>query len=118
MNSLQLFSSSSVTLQLFYSLLPLASLVPLAVSLLLGILCFSFHLHFQDGSHSLRQGQIIEINANLPDSSNAGGNKICAKEPCGFSDAQSNSEEAKERLASMRKLLMSAGFCVLFMAVG
>ncbi|CAN1822631.1 hypothetical protein LINPERHAP1_LOCUS30050 [Linum perenne] len=85
---------------------------------LLCIPCLYLYCEFSDGSHSPRQGQIIEINADLPDSSNAGGNKICAEAPCGFSDAQSNSEEAKERSASMRKLLMSAGFCVLFMAVG
>ncbi|CAN1302246.1 hypothetical protein LINPERPRIM_LOCUS25367, partial [Linum perenne] len=62
-----LFSSSSVTLQLF-SLFKIstfrlpnrsgctcrASLVPLAVSLLLGILCFSFHLHSQEMNDSDR----------------------------------------------------------------
>ncbi|CAN0889337.1 Metal tolerance protein 1 [Linum grandiflorum] len=67
--------------------------------------------------HSPRQGQIIEINADLQHSSNVGGSKVCAEAPCGFSDTQSNSEEARERTASMRKLLMAVGFCVLFMAV-
>ncbi|CAL1415028.1 unnamed protein product [Linum trigynum] len=69
---------------------------------------------------SPRHRQIIEIDAHLASDSNnnVGGYKICAEAPCGFSDAlSSNSEEAKERTASMRKLLMAVAFCVLFMAV-
>ncbi|CAI0394207.1 unnamed protein product [Linum tenue] len=69
---------------------------------------------------SPRRRQIIETDAHLPPdgNSNVGGNKICAEAPCGFSDAlSSNSEEARERAASMRKLLMAVGFCVVFMAV-
>ncbi|CAL1358602.1 unnamed protein product [Linum trigynum] len=71
---------------------------------------------------SPRRRQVIEIDAHLPGSSgNVGGggySKICAEAPCGFSDAlSSNSEEARERAASMRKLLMAVGFCVIFMAV-
>lgn len=65
-----------------------------------------------------QQGQIIEINVDVPDGErNEGGNKICSEAPCGFSDAGTSSKSAQERSASMRKLLIAVALCVIFMSV-
>lgn len=67
----------------------------------------------QMDAHSSQHGQIIEINADLPDA----GRKICCESPCGFSDAGSISKDSKERSTSMRKLMMAVILCVIFMTV-
>lgn len=62
--------------------------------------------------------QIIEISVDVP----AGGrstrsSKICGEAPCGFSDSGTSSKDAKERSASMRKLLIAVILCAIFMTV-
>ncbi|OAY48929.1 metal tolerance protein 1 [Manihot esculenta] len=64
-----------------------------------------------------QHGQIIEINVDVPDGgSTVGRSRICGEAPCGFSDGGANSKDAKERSASMRKLLIAVALCVLFMS--
>ncbi|KAE8694671.1 Metal tolerance protein A2 [Hibiscus syriacus] len=64
------------------------------------------------------QGQIIEIRGDVPAAETSlGGSTICAGAACGFSDAQTISKDAKERSASMRKLLTAVVLCVVFMSV-
>ncbi|KAL5766111.1 hypothetical protein ACOSP7_016728 [Xanthoceras sorbifolium] len=61
---------------------------------------------------------IIEVCRDVPaGESSVVGSKICGGAPCGFSDAKTNSKDAKERSASMRKLLMAVVLCVIFMSV-
>ncbi|XP_065860029.1 metal tolerance protein 1 isoform X2 [Euphorbia lathyris] len=63
-------------------------------------------------------GQIIEISVDVPDGeTRVVGSKVCGEAPCGFSDAGVISKDAKERSASMRKLLMAVALCVVFMSV-
>lgn len=60
----------------------------------------------------------IEVHGDLPAmQTHLGGSKICGGTSCGFSDARTSSKEAKERSASMRKLLMAVILCVVFMSV-
>ncbi|XVE64566.1 hypothetical protein DITRI_Ditri07aG0110700 [Diplodiscus trichospermus] len=64
------------------------------------------------------QGQIIEIRGDVPAADTSlGGSAVCGGAVCGFSDAQSSSKDAKERAASMRKLLMAVVLCIIFMSV-
>ncbi|GMI95336.1 metal tolerance protein 1, ZINC TRANSPORTER OF ARABIDOPSIS THALIANA 1 [Hibiscus trionum] len=64
------------------------------------------------------QGQIIEIRGDVPSAETGlGGSAVCGGAACGFSDAQTISKDAKERSASMRKLLMAVVLCVIFMSV-
>ncbi|XWS50198.1 hypothetical protein CRYUN_Cryun12cG0068300 [Craigia yunnanensis] len=64
------------------------------------------------------QGHIIEICGDVPAAETSlGGSTICGGAACGFSDAQSSSKDAKERAASMRKLLIAVVLCVVFMSV-
>ncbi|KAK1306900.1 Metal tolerance protein 1 [Acorus calamus] len=46
-----------------------------------------------------------------------GGTKVCGGAPCGFSDSGANSKDARERSASMRKLLIAVVLCIVFMSV-
>ncbi|XP_031251057.1 metal tolerance protein 1 isoform X4 [Pistacia vera] len=67
---------------------------------------------------SSQHGQIIEISVDVSDGARSpGGSKICGEAPCGLADARTNSKEAKERAASMRKLLIAVALCVVFMSV-
>ncbi|KAL5701675.1 Metal tolerance protein 1 [Ranunculus cassubicifolius] len=60
----------------------------------------------------------IEINGDLPaEVQGVRVNRTCAGATCGFSDSASNSKDAKERSASMRKLLIAVALCVVFMIV-
>ncbi|XP_047338660.1 metal tolerance protein 1-like [Impatiens glandulifera] len=43
--------------------------------------------------------------------------KFCGEVKCGFSDSKNSSNEEQERTASMRKLGIAVGLCVIFMAV-
>ncbi|XP_072980400.1 metal tolerance protein 1-like isoform X2 [Typha angustifolia] len=62
--------------------------------------------------------QIIEANIDVPASaSGVGGTKICGRAACDFSSSKANSKEAKERSASMRKLLIAVVLCIIFMSV-
>ncbi|KAE8663296.1 Metal tolerance protein 1 [Hibiscus syriacus] len=64
------------------------------------------------------QGQIIEIRGDVPAAeTSVGGSTICGGAACGFSDAQTISKDAKERSASMRKLLTAVVLCIVFMSV-
>ncbi|OAY82205.1 Metal tolerance protein 1 [Ananas comosus] len=64
------------------------------------------------------RSQTIEINIDVPDGiSEAAGNKICRGASCDFSDSKTSSKDAKERSASMRKLLMAVALCLVFMTV-
>lgn len=50
-------------------------------------------------------GRIIDMHVDVPDvKTSLGGSRICAGATCGFSDAKTSSEDAKERGASMKKL--------------
>ncbi|XP_054796034.1 metal tolerance protein 1-like [Prosopis cineraria] len=65
-----------------------------------------------------RDAQVIEIRGHASDGGRAlGGSKVCGEAPCGFSDAGSISRDSKERLTSMRKLLMAVILCVVFMSI-
>ncbi|KAJ6831167.1 metal tolerance protein 1-like [Iris pallida] len=61
--------------------------------------------------------QVIDINSDVPGVSGTGGSKSCRVTTCGLSDSGSNSRDAKDRQASMRKLLIAVILCVIFMAV-
>lgn len=70
-----------------------------------------------DMQHS-EHGHIIEVSGDVRvEEKSSGASKICGEAPCGFSDAKSNSKDAKERSDSMRKLLIAVVLCILFMAV-
>ncbi|KAK1559150.1 hypothetical protein Q3G72_011187 [Acer saccharum] len=70
-----------------------------------------------EGQNS-QHGQIIEINVDVPGrEGNLTGSKICGEAPCGFSDAGTNSKDAKERSDSIRKLLIAVALCVVFMSM-
>ena len=61
---------------------------------------------------------IIEVSRDLRAvESSLAGSKICGGAPCGFSDAKASSKDAKERSASMRKLLIAVVLCIIFMGV-
>ncbi|KAF5451829.1 hypothetical protein F2P56_026894 [Juglans regia] len=63
-------------------------------------------------------GQIIEISIDVPTGeTSTGGSKFCGEVPCGLSDTGSKSKDARERSASMRKLLIAVVLCVVFMSV-
>lgn len=63
-------------------------------------------------------GHIIEVCGDVPASATSlAVSKICGEAPCGFSDAKASSKDAKERSASMRKLLIAVVLCVIFMTV-
>lgn len=66
------------------------------------------------------EGHVIEILSSAPTYSErgaAGVSKGCEGAGCGFSDAKTSSNDAQERSASMRKLLIAVILCVIFMAV-
>ncbi|XP_062091281.1 metal tolerance protein 1-like isoform X2 [Humulus lupulus] len=65
-------------------------------------------------------GQIIEIRGEISDgagSSGGGSSKICGEVYCGLAEVGSNSKDAKERSAAMRKLLIAVALCLVFMSV-
>ncbi|XP_068650129.1 metal tolerance protein 1-like [Aristolochia californica] len=65
-----------------------------------------------------QRGQVVEISGDVrSEVPNSGGNKICAGAACGFSDTETASKDAKERSASMRKLLMAVSLCIVFMSI-
>ncbi|KAF6159652.1 hypothetical protein GIB67_034614 [Kingdonia uniflora] len=65
-----------------------------------------------------QHGHIIEISRPNPvEEPSEGGPKVCAGAACGFSDSGTSSKDAKERSASMRKLLIAVVLCVIFMSV-
>lgn len=86
-------------------------------SLLLHVLlCMKiFQMEVQTSSH----GNIIEIRADVSygEGTSGGAIKFCGEAPCGLSDAGSSSKDAKERSASMRKLLIAVSLCLVFMSV-
>lgn len=64
------------------------------------------------------QGHIIEVCGDIsPRETGRVGIKVCDEAPCGFSDAKTSSKDAKERAASMRKLVIAVVLCVIFMTV-
>lgn len=73
---------------------------------------------FQMEAQNSEHGHIIEVHGVVPDEDKSfRGIKICGEAPCGFSDAKASSKDAQERSASMRKLLIAVGLCVVFMTV-
>lgn len=75
-------------------------------------------MNFQMGEQTSQTGQIIEISVDVPTGEGStGGSKFCGEAACGFSDAGSYSKDAKERSASIRKLLIAVILCVVFMSV-
>ncbi|KAK6285872.1 hypothetical protein POUND7_012051 [Theobroma cacao] len=62
--------------------------------------------------------QFVEIIVDAADEERSvGGSKICGETTCGFSDAGTNSKDAEERSASMRKLFIAVALCIIFMSV-
>ncbi|KAL4565104.1 hypothetical protein LXL04_029188 [Taraxacum kok-saghyz] len=60
----------------------------------------------------------VDISAAVPPKENhQTTNKVCGGAPCGFSDSNTTSMEAKERSASMWKLWCGVILCVIFMSV-
>ncbi|XP_030443096.1 metal tolerance protein 1-like isoform X2 [Syzygium oleosum] len=72
-----------------------------------------FKMEARSGEHE----HIIEVYGELPAETGRGGIKICGEAPCGFSDSSTSSQDAKERSASMRKLLVAVVLCIIFMTV-
>ncbi|KAJ8479831.1 hypothetical protein OPV22_023558 [Ensete ventricosum] len=69
-------------------------------------------------SQTSEVAQLIEVDMDVPPGvSGLGGNKICGGASCDFSDIRTSSKDAKERSASMRKLLMAVILCIIFMSV-
>lgn len=66
-------------------------------------------------SHEHRS-HIIEVGRDEPDEGK-GGTKVCEGVPCGFSDSKISDKDARERSASMRKLLIAVVLCIIFMSV-
>ncbi|XP_022757626.1 metal tolerance protein 1-like [Durio zibethinus] len=65
-----------------------------------------------------QHGQFVEISVDVADGERSVvGSKICGDTPCGFSDAGTNSKDAEERSASMRKLFIAVALCIIFMSV-
>lgn len=63
-------------------------------------------------------GHIIEVHDDAPTTqSGSVGNTACAGAPCGFTDSTTSSKDAQERSASIRKLLIAVGLCIVFMIV-
>ncbi|KAL2458333.1 Inorganic diphosphatase [Forsythia ovata] len=63
-------------------------------------------------------GHNIEVSVDAAATEKAfGGSKVCGDAPCGFSDAKTSSQDAQERSASMRKLLVAVVLCIVFMSV-
>lgn len=74
-----------------------------------------FVLQMEKSSHG---SHIIELDMDLPAGvSGIDGNKICGGASCDFSDSRNSSKDAKERSASMKKLLLVVILCVIFMSV-
>ncbi|KAG6749680.1 metal tolerance protein 1-like [Populus alba x Populus x berolinensis] len=63
-----------------------------------------------------QHGHPVEISVDILDGEMSGGSKGCGEAPCGFSDTGNNSQNAKERSASMRKLWISVVLCIVFMS--
>ncbi|OMP11776.1 Cation efflux protein [Corchorus capsularis] len=65
-----------------------------------------------------QHGQVVEISVDITSGERSvGGSKICGDAPCGFSDASTNSKDAEERSANMRKLFIAVALCIIFMSV-
>ncbi|XVF72935.1 hypothetical protein PTKIN_Ptkin12aG0160600 [Pterospermum kingtungense] len=65
-----------------------------------------------------QHGVYVEISVDAANEERrVGGSKICGETPCGFSDAGTNSKDAEERSASMRKLFIAVALCIVFMTV-
>ncbi|ERN19359.1 hypothetical protein AMTRI_Chr09g22700 [Amborella trichopoda] len=63
-------------------------------------------------------GQVIEIIGDVPvGRPSQGASKSCGAAACGFSDAVSSAKDSKERMASMRKLVMAVVLCIIFMSI-
>jgi len=69
-------------------------------------------------SHNPSHSQIAEVKMDISASaSGAAGNKFCKGAACDFSDSSNSSKDAKERSASMRKLIIAVILCIIFMTV-
>ncbi|GER26245.1 zinc transporter [Striga asiatica] len=70
-----------------------------------------------EAQHS-EHAHIIEVSTDITSTERSyGGSKVCEGATCGFSDARTTSRDAKERSASMKKLLVAVVLCVIFMSV-
>ncbi|KAI3812874.1 hypothetical protein L1987_17587 [Smallanthus sonchifolius] len=66
----------------------------------------------------VEDGHSVDMCADVPSEENRhAGTKVCGGAPCGFSDAKTSSQEAKERSASMWKLWGGVILCFIFMGV-
>uniref|UniRef100_A0A0E0PH03 Uncharacterized protein n=1 Tax=Oryza rufipogon TaxID=4529 RepID=A0A0E0PH03_ORYRU len=69
-------------------------------------------------SHNSAPPQIAEVRMDISSSTSvAAGNKVCRGAACDFSDSSNSSKDARERMASMRKLIIAVILCIIFMAV-
>ncbi|KAK4400233.1 Metal tolerance protein A2 [Sesamum angolense] len=67
---------------------------------------------------NVEHGHVIEVCADVPTTeTGSSGTKVCEGATCGFSDAKASSKDAKERSASMKKLLIAVVLCIIFMSV-
>ncbi|KAL0446562.1 UNVERIFIED_CONTAM: Metal tolerance protein A2 [Sesamum latifolium] len=67
---------------------------------------------------NVEHGHVIEVCADVPTTeTGSSGSKVCEGATCGFSDAKTSSKDAKERSASMKKLLIAVVLCIIFMSV-
>ncbi|KAL0409180.1 UNVERIFIED_CONTAM: Metal tolerance protein A2 [Sesamum radiatum] len=67
---------------------------------------------------NVEDGHVIEVCADVPTTeTGSSGSKVCEGATCGFSDAKTSSKDAKERSASMKKLLIAVVLCIIFMSV-
>ncbi|XP_020578903.1 metal tolerance protein 1-like [Phalaenopsis equestris] len=71
------------------------------------------------GERAMASSQVSEVNIDvIPGSSAAAtGNKVWGGPACDFSDSKNSSKDARERSASMKKLLMAVVLCIIFMTV-
>ncbi|XP_006654001.1 metal tolerance protein 1 [Oryza brachyantha] len=69
-------------------------------------------------SHNSVPPQIAEVRMDISSSTSlAAGNKICRGAACDFSESSNSSKDARERVASMRKLIIAVILCIIFMTV-
>ncbi|KAL8207879.1 hypothetical protein R6Q57_007291 [Mikania cordata] len=65
-----------------------------------------------------KDGHTVDISSDVPSNHNRyAATKVCRGAPCGFSDARTSSQEAKERSTSMWKLWGGVLLCFIFMGV-
>lgn len=71
-----------------------------------------------EARNSQSSQQVIDISVDIPKGiPGQGGSKVCRVTTCGLSDSETSAKDAKDRQASMKKLLIAVVLCVIFMTV-